>query len=186
MEVGIGFDEYSKENELKQIMNDFLSNLLLHKPNDVFLFSNQYFSTFHLSNSFLNSDNNSNIQKSVIEEKPVPIVIAGPSGVGKGTLIEKLLKEHPSKFGFSVSHTTRSPRPGETHGVQYYFTNLIDMQKEIDQGKFVEFANVHGNLYGTSIAAVENVINQNKICILDIDVQGCEKVKNQLYLQDSL
>lgn len=107
----------------------------------------------------------------------VPIVIAGPSGVGKGTLIQKLLAEFPDKFGFSVSHTTRKPRPGETHGVQYYFTTVEDIKKEIDAGKFIEHATVHENYYGTTKAAVEHVLKQQKICILDIDVQGCEQVK---------
>jgi len=107
----------------------------------------------------------------------IPIVLAGPSGVGKGTLIQKLLSEFPDKFGFSVSHTTRKPRPGEIHGVQYNFTTVEEIKKEIDAGKFIEHAIVHENYYGTSKAAVEHVLNQNKICILDIDVQGCEQVK---------
>jgi len=87
------------------------------------------------------------------------------------------LEEYPDNFGFSVSHTTRSPRPGESDGVQYHFTTKDQMLKEIEDNKFVEYANVHGNLYGTSKKAVEHVISQGKICILDIDVQGCEKVK---------
>jgi len=111
------------------------------------------------------------------QSKPIPIVIAGPSGVGKGTLIGRLLKEFPDRFGFSVSHTTRQPRPGEQDGREYHFTNLDKMKDEVDLGKFVEFANVHGNMYGTSKAAVESVLAQGKTCILDIDVQGCEQVK---------
>jgi len=109
--------------------------------------------------------------------KPRPIVIAGPSGVGKGTLIGRLLKEYPEKFGFSVSHTTRTPRAGERDGVDYHFTTAEKMKPEVDAGKFVENANVHGNLYGTSKAAVESVLAQGKACLLDIDVQGCESVK---------
>mmetsp|Transcript_13132 Transcript_13132/g.23507 ORF Transcript_13132/g.23507 Transcript_13132/m.23507 type:complete len:238 (+) Transcript_13132:158-871(+) len=109
--------------------------------------------------------------------QPQPVVFAGPSGVGKGTLIELLRKKYPTQFGFSVSHTTRNPREGEQDGVHYNFTTVETIKKEIDEGKFVEYANVHGNYYGTSVAAVESVQNQGKICILDIDVQGVRNVK---------
>mmetsp|Transcript_17620 Transcript_17620/g.37240 ORF Transcript_17620/g.37240 Transcript_17620/m.37240 type:complete len:615 (+) Transcript_17620:126-1970(+) len=109
---------------------------------------------------------------------PRPVVICGPSGVGKGTLIE-LLQKHfpPNKFGFSVSHTTRKPREGEEDGVHYNFTNVDDIKKEIAAGKFVEYAEVHGNYYGTSVDAVESVQNKNLICLLDIDIQGAQNVK---------
>jgi len=106
-----------------------------------------------------------------------PVVITGPSGVGKGTLITRLLQEYPDNFGFSVSHTTRKPRPGEVHGQHYHFIDLEDMKREVATGKFVEHANVHANMYGTSKAGVENVLNAGKICILDIDVQGADQVK---------
>ncbi|CAF2112603.1 unnamed protein product [Brassica oleracea] len=107
-----------------------------------------------------------------------PIVISGPSGVGKGTLITMLMKEFPSMFGFSVSHTTRSPRCMEKNGVHYHFTDKTVMEKEINDGKFLEFASVHGNLYGTSIESVEVVTDSGKRCILDIDVQGARSVKS--------
>ncbi|KAF3781438.1 Guanylate kinase 2 [Nymphaea thermarum] len=108
---------------------------------------------------------------------PKPIVVSGPSGVGKGTLISKLMKEFPSTFGFSVSHTTRSPRVGEKNGVHYHFTERDTMENDIREGKFLESAAVHGNLYGTSIDAVEAVTDAGKRCILDIDVQGAKSVK---------
>jgi guanylate kinase len=79
-----------------------------------------------------------------------PVVFCGPSGVGKGTLIEKLQKHFAQgQFGFSVSHTTRMPRPGEEDGVHYNFTTVESMKKEIEDGKFIEFAEVHGKYYGT-------------------------------------
>jgi guanylate kinase len=106
-----------------------------------------------------------------------PIVISGPSGVGKGTLIAMLMKEFPSMFGFSVSHTTRAPRCMEKNTVHYHFTDKSVMEKEIKDGKFLEFASVHGNLYGTSIESVEVVTDSGKRCILDIDVQGARSVK---------
>ncbi|KAJ9184766.1 hypothetical protein P3X46_004459 [Hevea brasiliensis] len=107
-----------------------------------------------------------------------PVVISGPSGVGKGTLISMLMKEFPSMFGFSVSHTTRAPRGMEKDGVHYHFTERSVMEKEIEDGKFLEFASVHGNLYGTSIEAVEVVADAGKRCILDIDVQGARSVRD--------
>ncbi|KAF8398380.1 hypothetical protein HHK36_017307 [Tetracentron sinense] len=115
--------------------------------------------------------------KGVQGDGPKPIVISGPSGVGKGTLISKLMKEFPSNFGFSVSHTTRAPREKEKDGVHYHFTERSHMEKEIQDGKFLEFASVHGNLYGTSIEAVQVVADAGKRCILDIDVQGARSVK---------
>ncbi|KAM4079544.1 hypothetical protein ACJW30_09G124100 [Castanea mollissima] len=110
-----------------------------------------------------------------IAEKPV--VISGPSGVGKGTLISMLMKEFPSMFGFSVSHTTRAPRNIEKDGTHYHFTERSVMEKDIKDGKFLEFASVHGNLYGTSVEAVEVVADAGKRCILDIDVQGARSVR---------
>lgn len=109
---------------------------------------------------------------------PRPVVICGPSGVGKGTLIELLQKYFPAdKFGFSVSHTTRKPREGEEDGTHYHFSTVDEIKKEIDAGKFVEYAEVHGNYYGTSVESVESVQKQNLICLLDIDIQGAQLVK---------
>ncbi|WJX78486.1 Guanylate kinase 2, variant 4 [Trifolium repens] len=115
--------------------------------------------------------------KGVVGNAEKPIVISGPSGVGKGTLISMLMKEFPSMFGFSVSHTTRAPRNMEKDGVHYHFTDKSVMEKEIKNGKFLEFASVHGNLYGTSVEAVEVVADAGKRCILDIDVQGAKSVR---------
>lgn len=104
------------------------------------------------------------------------MVICGPSGVGKSVLIKRLLEVFPDKFGFSVSHTTRGPRPGEEDGIAYHFSNLETMQKDVDEGKFIEHAHVHGNMYGTSREAVEAVRRKGQICILDIDVQGAKNI----------
>eukprot|EP00741_Cyanophora_paradoxa_P022491 tig00021464_g21717.t1 len=104
-----------------------------------------------------------------------PLVIAGPSGVGKGTLIDKLMKADPDRFGFSVSHTTRQPRQGEQHGVNYFFVSKDDFERQ--KPEMVEWAEVHGRLYGTSVQAVKDVLAQGRVCILDIDVQGAESVR---------
>ena len=100
------------------------------------------------------------------------MIITGPSGVGKGTLIARLRAEFPDAFGFSVSHTTRAPRKGEADGVDYHFTSREVMQPMVAAGEFLEHADVHGNMYGTSFAAVRRVADAGKSCILDIDVQG--------------
>jgi guanylate kinase len=117
------------------------------------------------------------MKAAMVAEPPRPVVICGPSGVGKGTLIAKLMNEFPDMFGFSVSHTTRNPRVREIDGVHYHFASRAVMAQEIKEGKFLESAEVHGNLYGTSWAAVEAVADAGKICILDIDVQGAQLVR---------
>lgn len=89
---------------------------------------------------------------STMSNLPRPVVFCGPSGVGKGTLIEMLMTRFPNdQFGFSVSHTTRQPRESlnEVDGKHYHFTSVDAIKKEIDAGKFVEYAEVHGNYYGT-------------------------------------
>lgn len=78
-----------------------------------------------------------------------PLLVCGPSGSGKSSLLQKLLKKYSDNFGFSVSHTTRKPREGEEHGVHYHFTDKESMQKSIDNGEFIENAVFCGNMYGT-------------------------------------
>jgi len=104
------------------------------------------------------------------------IVVCGPSGVGKGTLNTMLFQKHPSQFGFSVSHTTRGPRPGEVDGVDYHFVDKDGFGKLLKDNCMLEHAHVHGNMYGTSKQAVKSVIAAGKSCILDIDVQGAESI----------
>lgn len=104
--------------------------------------------------------------KGVIGEDLKPLVISGPSGVGKGTLISKLMEEFPTKFGFSVSHTTRAPRKKEENGVHYHFSERSAMEKDIKDGNFLEFALVHDNLYGTSVEAVEEVADAGKVILV--------------------
>ncbi|KXZ54697.1 hypothetical protein GPECTOR_4g765 [Gonium pectorale] len=110
------------------------------------------------------------------ETLPSALVLVGPSGVGKGTLAKRLTDDS-ERFGFSVSHTTRAPRPGEQHGVHYFFTTKEQFAKEVGEGKFLEYAEVHGNMYGTSVAAVKSVLESGRVCILDIDVQGARAVR---------
>ncbi|XP_035989349.1 guanylate kinase 1b isoform X2 [Fundulus heteroclitus] len=117
---------------------------------------------------------------------PRPVVLSGPSGAGKSTLLKRLMKDHEGVFGFSVSHTTRNPRPGEEDGKDYHFTTREAMQEGIDNGEFIENAEFSGNMYGTSKAAVEDVRAKNLICILDVDIQGVKRIKetdlNPIYI----
>ncbi|XP_072432385.1 guanylate kinase-like isoform X2 [Chiloscyllium punctatum] len=109
--------------------------------------------------------------------KPRPVVVSGPSGAGKSTLLKLLLEEYDQVFGFSVSHTTRNPRPGEENGRDYYFVSREEMLHGIDAGEFIENAEFSGNIYGTSKKAVQEVQARNQICILDIDMQGVRNIK---------
>jgi guanylate kinase len=109
--------------------------------------------------------------------QPSPVCFCGPSGAGKSTLLKRLMNEYPSAFAFSVSHTTRKPRDGETHGKDYFFVERNDMLSAIKNAEFIEHAEFSGNLYGTSKKAVNDVIHSGKICVLDVDVQGVKSLK---------
>ncbi|KAJ1960998.1 guanylate kinase [Dipsacomyces acuminosporus] len=107
-----------------------------------------------------------------------PIVVYGPSGTGKSTLLKRLFAEYPSEFGFSVSNTTRSPRAGEVNGKDYHFLTREQFLAAVERKEFIEHAEFSGNMYGTTIQAVKDVADAGKTCILDIDAQGVRSVKN--------
>ncbi|HHV46179.1 MAG TPA: guanylate kinase [Tissierellia bacterium] len=106
------------------------------------------------------------------------LVISGPSGSGKGTVCKKLL-ERNEKLVFSVSATTRKPRPGEIDGVNYFFIDDKKFDEMIENNKFLEYASVHGNRYGTPVDFVMNEIEKGEIVILEIDVQGAIQIKEK-------
>ena len=107
--------------------------------------------------------------------KGMLLVISGPSGTGKGTLIERLMKEDPTLV-FSVSATTRAPRPGEIDGVHYHFVTNERYDELVAENAFVEYANVHGNRYGTLRSEVYERLERGENVVLDIDVQGALNV----------
>lgn len=106
-----------------------------------------------------------------------PLVICGPSGCGKSTLLKILMKEYKNYFGFTVSHTTRKPRPGEVDGKDYHFVTRHEMQQAIEKGEFIEYVEYSKNLYGTSKNAIKAVQEKGLVCVLDIEVEGVKKIK---------
>ena len=88
-----------------------------------------------------------------------PLIIVGPSGVGKSTLISKLTELHKDSFGFSVSYTTRKMREGEKHGVNYFYISVEEFKGMIEKDQFVEWFEVHGNFYGTSKTYIQELMN---------------------------
>ncbi|MEW6593534.1 MAG: guanylate kinase [Thermodesulfobacteriota bacterium] len=103
-------------------------------------------------------------------------VISAPSGAGKTTLLKRIMAEVPG-LAFSVSHTTRPPRPGERNGVDYHFVSREEFLAMREQGAFLEWAEVHTNLYGTSRQAVADKLATGVDVFLDIDVQGARQIK---------
>lgn len=120
----------------------------------------------------------SNGGEALLALKPV-LIFAGPSGVGKTTLVIQLLQQFDDQFAYSVSHTTRPPREGEQDGVDYNFVDAETFERMVENDEFVEYARVHGWAYGTSFASVEQVLSQGRICVLDVDVQGVESVRSK-------
>ena len=105
-------------------------------------------------------------------------VITGPSGCGKSTLIRKVMRRL-GDLEFSVSHTTRAPRPSEKDGVEYYFVTEKVFERMVRGGRFLEHARVHGHLYGTSLAEVAQK-GRRRDLVLDIDVQGARQVRRRV------
>ncbi|KAI1839826.1 hypothetical protein JX266_013963 [Neoarthrinium moseri] len=106
-----------------------------------------------------------------------PLVISGPSGVGKGTLYGKLFAAHPDTFTLSVSHTTRKPRDGEQDGVHYHFVTMEEFEGLIAKDGFVEHAKFGSNRYGTSKATIEEQTAKGKVVVLDIEMEGVKQIK---------
>ena len=105
------------------------------------------------------------------------LVISGPSGSGKTSLARSVCEELGDKAYFSISTTTRPMREGEKNGVDYFFITKEEFLKDIEDGYFLEWAEVHGNFYGTSKKQIDEALKEGKIVFLDIDVQGHEAVR---------
>ena len=105
-------------------------------------------------------------------------IICGPSGVGKGTVVARLLASDPTLY-FSVSATTRPPRAGESDGVHYHFLTRETFRQWISAGDFLEYAEYLGNLYGTPRLYVDQAMEQGRDVLLDIEIQGAEQVRQK-------
>jgi guanylate kinase len=106
------------------------------------------------------------------------VVVSGPSGSGKTSITKEVCKIiGEDKTYFSISSTTRPPREGEKDGVDYFFLSKDEFLKDIENGEFLEWAEVHGNYYGTSLKPIKKALEENRVVFLDIDVQGFESIK---------
>jgi guanylate kinase len=111
-----------------------------------------------------------------VPDDPKVMVVTGPSGVGKGTIINRILEDHP-EYVLSISATTREPREGEVHGTDYYFLSRDVFQERVDKGEFLEYAEYAGNLYGTPRAELDRMV---KALVLEIEIKGALQVRETL------
>ena len=111
----------------------------------------------------------------VSNNKGILIIFSGPSGVGKDSIIKEILKKRPN-FELLISCTTRAPRTGEVHGKDYYFLSVKEFQNMIDNDEMLEYAIYCDNFYGTPKTKIENDVNNGKVVILEIEVNGAEKI----------
>ena len=117
-----------------------------------------------------------------MENKGAILILSGPSGCGKSTLLKEIYKNIENYY-FSISTTTRNPRVGEQNGVDYYYVSKEEFEKDIEDGHFLEWAKVHDNYYGTSLKPIIEALNDGKLVIFDIDVQGHKIVRKKLNSQ---
>ena len=108
----------------------------------------------------------------------IAMVVCAPSGAGKSTILKSVLKDD-STLAFSVSCTTRPPRPTEKEGVDYHFLNHREFEKEIANENFIEYADVHGNYYGSLKSELLSNLNSGHDLILEIDIQGAEQIRQK-------
>ncbi|KRX08660.1 P-loop containing nucleoside triphosphate hydrolase [Pseudocohnilembus persalinus] len=158
--------DYLKNHpELREILNDFLSQTLLEKPKDVYNYARDYFSYF-------------NIEEDLVKYQP--LIITGPYGSGKSTLIKKLIETYPNIFQRSISYTTRAALPNETHGEEYYFVSKNEFTKEIQKNQFLQYEVKQDNEYfGTHLGKLNAIVNNGKIAILELDLDAAKNIIEQ-------
>jgi guanylate kinase len=110
-----------------------------------------------------------------LEQYGAILLLSGPSGCGKSSLLKNLFQNIEGYY-FSISTTTRAPRAEERDGVDYFFSSKEEFEKDIKNGNFLEWAEVHGNYYGTSLKPIQKALDKGKLVIFDIDVQGFEQI----------
>ncbi|MEY3969344.1 MAG: hypothetical protein RL617_357 [Pseudomonadota bacterium] len=114
------------------------------------------------------------------------IILSAPSGAGKTSLVRALLQDATLGLSLSVSTTTRAPRPGEANGREYFFCSESEFKQEVSKGRFLEWAEVHGNFYGTSSEAISEGLEQGGRIVLEIDWQGARQVRSKFPPQQIL
>jgi len=114
-----------------------------------------------------------------MKEKGQIFVITAPSGTGKTTIIKNILEKDSGGVGYSISHTTRKPRKGESHGLHYYFVDRENFERMIEAHEFVEWAVVYDHLYGSSISSINRELSSGKDLLMDVDIQGSQEIKRQ-------
>lgn len=117
--------------------------------------------------------------KKVLQEKDCSkgalVVVSAPSGAGKTTLCNAV-RHHFNDLTYSISYTTRAPRPGEQDGIDYYFISVPEFKQGIAQDRWAEWAEVHGNLYGTSAQWIQDALDADQTILMDIDIQGARQI----------
>jgi len=115
-----------------------------------------------------------------LNERGLLVVMSGPSGVGKGTIRKALFQMRDNNFCYSVSMTTRKPRPGEVQGVDYFFVSREEFLESIKKGQLLEYAEFVGELYGTPLSYIEEKLSEGKEVIIEIEVQGALQVRERM------
>eukprot|EP01084_Bolivina_argentea_P188074 323851_1 len=170
------------QNRLKLVCSAFFTFVSLDSENQKSINVPLYtpyseFETMCHTEAELQYKERKNVRKNNNINKYKPTVVIGPSGVGKGTLLKALKNKYLNKFAVAVSHTTRKPRQGEMDGIHYNFVSKNEFENEIKENKFIEYAKTYGNLYGTSKKSVQDVMDNKKICLLEIDYVGAKLIK---------
>ena len=148
--------------EIREVLNDFMSAVLLHKPNDVFVFAKEYFHPFNPT-----------------PLKYKPLIMVGPSGVGKNTLRDQILEKYGGLFESKISYTTRPSKGIEKHKEMYYFISREEFTKRAEKNEFVEYCEINGHLYGTTYAELERIKSKGKIPLIEVDVRGAIKINER-------